>query len=147
MQQCLICDSSLQFSRAIYGALALIAFLIQSHWLVLIISFLMIFGSFSIKFNIPYQFYALVLKKILKNKIKLIRKESKELNFACGMGGSILFIGFLLLHFESFIGFAWILILIMSLFMFLASFVGVCVASLMYAFLKKLFKKLKNEKR
>ena len=141
MQQCLIYDSSLRFSRAFYGTLALIAFLTQSIWLVLITTLLMLFGAFSIKFNIPYQFHALILKKILKNETKPIQKESGELNFACGMGGIFLFISFLLLYFEIFISLAWGLTLMMSLLMFLASFVGVCVGSLMYAIFKKIFKR------
>ena len=140
MTKCLIYDKSLRFSRVVYGILALIAFLTQSLWLVLTTSLLMIFGAFSIKLNIPYQFHALVLKKLLKNGTKPIRKELEELSFACGMGGIFLLISFLLLYFEIFIGFAWILTLMMSLLMFLASFVGVCVGSLMYVFFKKIFK-------
>ena len=138
MRQCLIYDKSLRFARAIYGILALIAFLTHNHWLVLAISLLMAFGAFSIKFNIIYQFHALVLRKLLKERTEPIPKESGELNFACGMAASLLFISFLFLYFEKFVDFAWILILITALLMFLASFVGFCVATLMYAFLKKI---------
>ena len=141
MKQCLIYDNSLRFSRALYGTLALIAFLIHSQWLVLTAGLLMTFGAFSIKFNIPYQFHALVLKKLLKERVKPIQKEAGELNFACGMGGIFLFISFLLLYFEIFISLAWGLTLMMSLLMFLAGFVGVCVGSLMYAVFKKIFKR------
>ena len=141
MQQCLIYDNSLKFSRAVYGTLALVAFLIHNHWLVLIVSGLMIPGAFSVKLNIPYQFHALVLRKLLKKKAGPIQKESGELSFACGMGGSLLLIGFLLLYFEKFVSFAWSLVLIVALLMFLAGFTGVCVASLMYAVFKKIFKR------
>jgi len=141
MQQCLIYDNSLKFSRAVYGTLALVAFLIHNHWLVLIVSGLMILGAFSVKLNIPYQFHALVLRKLLKKKAEPIQKESGELSFACGMGGSLLLIGFLLLYFEKFVSFAWSLVLIVALLMFLAGFTGVCVASLMYAVFKKIFKR------
>ncbi len=141
MRQCLIYDNSLRFSRATYGILILIAFLIHNHWLVLAVSLLMVLGAFSIKFNIPYQFHALVSRKLLKKREEPIQKVSEELSFACGMGGSLLFIGFLFIYFEKFVDFAWILILIMALLMFLASFVGVCVASLTYVFFKKIFKK------
>lgn len=141
MQQCLIYDNSLRFSRAIYGILALIAFLLHNHWLVLATALLMVFGAFSIKFNILYQFYALVLRKLLKEKSEPIQKESGELVFACGMGGSFLLAGFLLLYFGKFVSFAWILISIVALLMFLASFAGICVASLMYAVFKKISKR------
>ena len=57
------------------------------------------------------------------------------------MGGSLLLIGFLLLYFEKFVSFAWSLVLIVALLMFLAGFTGVCVASLMYAVFKKIFKR------
>jgi len=141
MQQCLIYDNSLKFSRAVYGTLALVAFLIHNHWLVLIVSGLMILGAFSVKLNIPYQFHALVLRKLLKKKAEPIQKVSGELSFAWGMGGSLLLIGFLLLYFEKFVSFAWSLVLIVALLMFLAGFTGVCVASLMYAVFKKIFKR------
>jgi len=141
MKQCLIYDNSLRFSRAIYGSLVLIAFLIQNHWLVLATSLLMAFGIFSIKFNIFYQFHALVLKKLLKEKSMPIQKESGELNFVSGMTAGLLFIGFLFLYFGKFVDSAWIFILIIALLIFLACFVGFCVATLMYAFFKKLFKK------
>jgi len=138
MRQCLIYDNSLRFSRAIYGTLVLIAFFIHSYWLVLIISLLMAFGTFSIKFNIAYQFHALVLRNLLKEKTEPIQKESGELNFVSGMTAGLLFIGFLFLYFEKFVDFAWIFILIMAFLIYLACFVGFCVATLMYVLLKKI---------
>ena len=141
MQQCLIYDNSLKFSRAVYGTLALVAFLIHNHWLVLIVSGLMILGAFSVKLNIPYQFHALVLRKLLKKKAGPIQKESGELNFVAGMTATLLFIGFLFIYFGKFVNFAWIFILIMAFLIFLACFVGFCVATLMYIFFKRIFKK------
>ena len=141
MKQCLIYDNSLKFSRATYGILTLVAFLIHNHWLVLATSLLMAFGVFSIKLNIPYQFHALVLRKLLKERSTPIQKESGELNFVSGMTAGLLLIGFLLLYFGKFISFAWIFILIVALLIFLACFVGFCVATLMYAFFKKTFKR------
>jgi len=141
MKQCLIYDNSLRFSRATYGVLILIAFLIHNHWLVLIVSLLMAFGIFSIKLNIPYQFHALVLRKLLKEGPAPIQKESGEINFVSGMTAGLLFIGFLLIYFGKFVDFAWIYILIVDLLIFLACFVGFCVATLMYVFFKKIFKK------
>jgi len=141
MKKCLIYDNSLRFFRAAYGILSLVAFLIQNQWLVLVISLLMAFGAFSIKFNILYQFHALILRKLLKERAKPIQKESGELSFVSGMTGALLFIGFLFLYFGKFVDFGWILILIISLLMFLACFAGICVASLMYAVFKKIFKR------
>lgn len=141
MQQCLIYDDSLKFSRAVYGVLVLVSFFIYSQWLVLVISLLMILGAFSIKFNIPYQLHSLFFKKILKSKTELIQKEAGELSFVSGMTGILLFIGFLFLYFEKFVDSAWIFVLIMALLLFLACFVGFCIATLMYAFLKKSFRR------
>ena len=141
MRQCLIYDNSLRVSRATYGFLTLIAFLIHNHWLVLAVSLFMAFGAFSIKLNIPYQFHALVLRKLLKEKSAPIQKESGELNFVSGMTAGLLFIGFLFLYFGKFVDFAWIFILIIALLIFLACFVGFCVATLMYAFFKKTLKR------
>ena len=141
MQQCLIYDKSLSFSRAIYGILTLIAFIMHNHWLVLATSLLMVLGIFSIKLNIPYQFHALVVRKLLKKRLVSIQKELGELNFIAGMTATLLFIGFLFLYFGKFVDFAWIFILIIALLMFLACFVGFCVAALMYVFFKKIFKK------
>jgi len=137
MTKCNIYDKSLRFSRATYGMLALIAFLIQSPLLVLFTSFIMLFGSFSVKLNIPYNFHALIFKK----KSKVLKKEMGELNFACGMGGSVLLLSFLLFYFEKFVNLGWGLVLIMSLLMFLASFAGVCVGSLVYVGFKKVFRR------
>jgi ABC-type multidrug transport system permease subunit len=141
MRQCLIHDNSLRFSRVTYGISTLIAFLVHNHWLVLAVSLLMAFGAFSIKLNIPYQFHALVLRKLLKERSAPIQKESGELNFVSGMTAGLLFIGFLFLYFEKFVNFAWIFILIITLLIFLACFVGFCVATLMYVFFKKIFKR------
>jgi hypothetical protein len=101
----------------------------------------MAFGIFSIKLNIPYQFHALVLRKLLKEGPAPIQKESGEINFVSGMTAGLLFIGFLLIYFGKFVDFAWIYILIVDLLIFLACFVGFCVATLMYVFFKKIFKK------
>jgi len=141
MRQCLIYNSSLRFSRATYGILALVAFLIQNPWLVLATSILMGFGIISANYNFPYQLHSLFFRKLLKNRLEPIERESGELAFANGMGGSLFFIGFLFLYFGKFTGFAWGLILIDAFLMFLGCFAGVCVASLMYAFFKRTFKR------
>ena len=140
MQQCLIYDNSLKFSRAIAGILTLIAFLIHNHWLVLVAGILVGLRIFSVKVDILYQFHALVLRRLLKETAEPIQKESGELNFVSGMTAALLFIGFLFLHFGKFVDFAWIFILIMALLIFLACFVGFCLATLMYIFFKKIFK-------
>ena len=141
MRQCLIYDNSLRFSRAVYGILVLVAFLLQNHWLILAVCILMVLGIFSIKLNITYQFHALVLGKLLKERSAPTQKESGELNFVAGMTAGLLFIGFLFLYFGKFVNFAWIFILIVALLIFLACFVGFCVATLMYVFFKKIFKR------
>ncbi|MFA5022344.1 MAG: DUF4395 family protein [Patescibacteria group bacterium] len=140
MQQCQIHDDSLKFSRAVYGILVLIAVLTRNQWLVLITSLLMTLGIFSLKLNIPYQFHALVVKKFKKENPLPIQKESAELNFVSGMTAALLLIGFLFLYFNKFVNFAWIYILVVDLLIFLACFVGFCVATLMYVFFKKIFK-------
>jgi hypothetical protein len=142
MQKCLMLyDDSLKFSRATYGTLTLIAFLTRSEWLILAISFLMAIGTFSLKLNIPYQFHAFAFRKMLKEKSALISKDHGEINFVSGMTAALLFIGFLFIHFNKFVDLAWIYILIMALLIFLACFVGFCVATLMYVLFKKMFKK------
>ena len=141
MQQCLIYDNSLRFSRAIAGVLVLTAFLIHNHWLVLIAGLLVALRIFSVKIDIHYQFHALVLRKLLKEKSGPIQKESGELNFVSGMTAVLLFIGFLFIYFGKFVDFAWIFILIIALLIFLACFVGFCVATLMYVFFKKIFER------
>lgn len=141
MKKCLIYDNSLRFSRAIYGILILIAFLIQNSWLVLITSILWFLTVFSVKLNVFYQFHVLVLKKLFKEKSEPVQKESGELIFVAGMTSFLLFIGFLFLYFGKFINAAWIFILIIDFLIFLACLAGVCVASLMYAFFKNIFKR------
>ncbi len=141
MKQCSIYNNSLRFSRAIYGVMILIAFFVHNQWLVLITSALMALGIFSIKLNIPYQFHALVLNRMFKKKSALIQKESGELNFVAGMTAALLLAGFLFIYFGKFVDYAWIYILIVDFLIFLACFVGFCVATLMYVFFKKIFKR------
>lgn len=139
MRQCLVDDDSLKFSRAIYGILILVAFLIQNHWLVLAVCVLFILGALSFKLNIFYQFHLLVITKLIKKRSEPIYKESAELNFISGVTAAILLTSFLFLYFGKFVNFAWILILVTALFIFLACFAGICVASLLYVLYKKIF--------
>ena len=141
MQQCFVYDNSLKFSRSIYGLLSLIAFLTKNHWLILLVGILMILGIISIKLNFFYQLHFLVFKKLLRDKSDSTKRDSGEIMFACGMAGSLLLISFFLLYFDKAVSFAWILVLMVALLMFLAGIAGVCVASLMYAVFKKISKK------
>lgn len=133
----MIYNKSLRFSKTVYGILALIAFFTQSQWLVFAISVLMIFEIFSIKASIPYQFHVFACKKFFKQNYSPIQKESGELAFVCGLAGGPLFINFLLLYFEKFAGFAWILVLAIAFFLLLSGVAGFCVASLSYVIFKK----------
>jgi len=144
MQQCLIYDNSLRFSRATYGVLLLIAVLIHNQWLVLAVSVLTILGVFSLKFNIPYQLHALVLNKFFNKQSMPTPRELGELNFVAGATGALLLIGFFLIYFNKSVDFAWIYLLVVDLMIFLACFVGFCVATLMYVFFKKLFNKFNS---
>jgi hypothetical protein len=146
--QCLIHDNSLRFSRATYGVLTLISVIIHNPWLILIVSLLIILGAFSLKLNLPYQFHVLVIKRMASNKTEPILKDKGEINFVAGMTGILLLIGFLLIYLGKFVNFAWIYILVVDMLIFLACFVGFCVATLMYIFFKKLFKDkdVKSEK-
>ena len=71
-------------------------------------------------------------------------KELGELNFVAGATGMLLLIGFALVYFNKFVDFAWAYLLIVDLMIFLACFVGFCVATLTYIFFKKLFGKNRN---
>lgn len=140
-QQCLVYDRSLKFSRIIYGVIALIAYFTRNPWLVLVIGILMIIEVFSVRYNLFYHFHFFILRKLLKDKSEPIKKESKELAFTCSLVGSLLFIGFLFSYLGKFVDFAWILVLLVAFLMLLASFTGVCVASMMYALSKNIFKR------
>lgn len=142
MQQCLIYDNrALNFFRATCGLLALIAFLIQNIWLVLITGLLFFFGMFSMKFNFLYQFYGLVSNKMFKQKITPIEKDPGELKFVYGFTAALFLVSFLLLYFGRFVNFAWGLDLLVSFLTLLASFANICLASLMYVIFKRLFKR------
>jgi len=130
-------DSSMRFSRAIYGILTLIAFFIRSEWLLLVVCVLIVLGAFSLKLNFLYQLHAMVIKK----KTAPVQKESAELSFVAGMTGALLLFGFLLIHFKVWVTFAWIFILLVAMLIFLACFVGFCVATLLYVLVRKVFNK------
>lgn len=141
MRQCLIYDNSLKFSRAIYGSLITIAFFIQNYWLILAVIIMLALGALSIKLNILYQLHVLLTRSLRKKVSEPIQKETAELKFVSGMTGAFLLVGFLLLYFGKFVNFAWALILITALLIFLACFAGFCVASLTYALFKKISKR------
>lgn len=141
MRKCLVYENSLRFSRAIYGTLALIAFLFHNFWLVLLTSILMFLGAVTIKYNLFYQFHFLLLRRFLKDKSEPLEKDSGELAFACSLGGSFLFFGFLLLYFGKLESLAWILVLLTSILMLLAGIAGICTATLIYAFGRKICKR------
>jgi hypothetical protein len=142
MQQCSIYDNrSLNFFRAICGFLALIAFLIQNIWLILIVSILFFLGVFSTKLNFLYQAHHLLSKKLIKQKPKLIQKDPGELKFVYSFTGACFLISFLLLYFGRFVSFAWGLDLVVSFLTLLASFANLCLAALMYVSFKKIFNK------
>ncbi len=139
MNKCSIYDSSLRFSRATYGIMVLVSFFIHNQWLLLATSILMVLGIFSLKLNIPYQFHKLIIRRMLNEKSISIQKESGELNFVAGMTAMLLLIGFLFIYFGKFVDFAWIYVLVVDFLIFLACFVGFCIATLMYVFFRKIF--------
>lgn len=143
MKECLISESSLRFSQTIHGTLALTSFLLRHPWVALATSILMILGVISTKINLFYQLHRLISKNLRKKEPEFIRKDCGEVSFACGLGGSFLLIGFLLLYFGKFANLAWGLIVLTSALLLFAGIVGICTASLTYAFFKQILRKNK----
>jgi hypothetical protein len=140
MNSCTVYDKSLRFSRAVYGSFVVISFFTHNEWLLLLVCILMAIGAFSLKLNPLYQLHRFIFAKIKKSRLVPIQKESGELSFVSGMTAALLFIGFLMIHFKTFVYFAWIYILVVSLLIFLACFVGLCLATLMYVIFRKILK-------
>ena len=105
----------------------------------MVLGLIMSLGIFSLKLNFVYQFHALFLRKITKEKTLAQPKDSGESKFVSGFIGFLLLIDFVVLYFGKYQGAAWVVLLIISLLFFLACFAGVCVASLVYALFKKAF--------
>jgi len=124
----------------VYAILVLIAFLLRNQWLLLATIVLMFLRIFSIKLDFPYQCHVILLRKLLKDKSEPVAKEKSELNFVFGTMATFLLVGFLFIYFRKFVNYAWIFVLIVDLLMFLAVFVGFCLATLMYISFKKIFK-------
>jgi hypothetical protein len=70
----------------------------------------------------------------------VISKDLGEIRFACGMGASFLFASYFLLL-AGYTTWGWTLAVLTALIMLLAGLVGICVASLMYASVKKFLNK------
>jgi hypothetical protein len=141
MQQCLIHDNSLRFSRAVYGVLLIVAYYFRSEWLLLAVTVLTILGAFTLKLNIPYQLHSYVKKLIHKEAHVPTQRDLGEINFVAGATGVLLAIGYLFLYFNKYQDFAWIYVLVVAFMIFLACFVGFCIATLMYVFFRKLLDK------
>lgn len=138
MKQCLIYDNSLRFARAIYGFLALAAFLTHNMWLVLITAIIMAIGLITAdKYNFFLQLHQQVLRRLLKDTSEPLSRDVWELRFACGLGTIFLLVGFCLVYFGKFVNLGWILVLILSLVMLLSGLAGICMATLFYAGFKK----------
>jgi len=134
-------NRSLNFFRATCGFLALLAFLIQNIWLVLIVGLLFFFGIFSMKFNFLYQLHSLISSRVLKQKTSPITKDPGELKFVYGFTATCFFISFAFLYFGKFTNWAWGLDLLVSFLTLLASFANICLAALIYVIFKKIFQK------
>ena len=142
MNQCLIYDNrSLNFFRATCGFLALIAFLIQNEWLILITGLLFLLGVFSMKLNFLYQFHNFISNKLLKQKFTPVQKDSGEIKFVYSFTAVSFLIAFLFVYFDKFANFGWGLDLLVSFLTLLASFTNICLAALIYASFKKIFNK------
>jgi sensor histidine kinase YesM len=141
MQQCQIFDDSLRFSRAVYGLMVLLSIIIHSPWLLLLTAILTLLGAVSLKINIFYQFHLLVIKKLSRRPTSPVTKDSAELKFVAAATGLLLLVGFFWINSGRALELAWIYVLIVDLLIFLACFVGFCVATLMYVLIKKILKK------
>ena len=140
MQQCLIYDSSLKFSRATYGLIVLLSIFTHNKWLLLAVVVLMVLGAISLNLNIPYQLHSAISKRILGRKHSPTKKELGEVNFVALMTSALILVGFLLLHYTQFAAFAWTYLLVVDLMIFLACLVGFCIATLMYVSIRKFLK-------
>ena len=142
MNQCQIYNNkSLNFFRAVCGFLPLIAFLIQSEWLVLLTSILFFLGAFSMKLNFIYQIHSYFTSKVIKQKTESIQKDSGEIKFVYSFTGFMFLISFLMIYFGKFVDIAWGLDLLVSFLTLLASFANLCLAAMMYVLFKKAFYK------
>ena len=137
--QCEIYDNrALNFFRAICGFLALLAFLIQNMWLVLVVGLLFFFGAFSMKYNFIYRGYGLVSNKLLKQGMTPVTKDPGELRFVYGFTAACFLTSFTLLYLGKLTAWAWGLDLVVSFLTLLASFANICLAALIYVIYKKL---------
>ncbi len=145
MQQCSFLDDSSRFSKLVYGGMILIAFLTYNKWLVLFTSILMFLSAYSLNLNVSYRIYFFMKKSLLKKKIETLQKEPGEIRFSYAMASILIFIGFLLLQFTKYTTFAWMYVLVVSFMLFIACFVGFCVAILLYIACKKILIKMEGK--
>ena len=137
MQTCSIQDSSLKFSRAVYGSLTFIAYFIRNEWFLLAAGLLILLGMISIKLNIPYQLHSFFLKK----GSKPTQIEKAELSFVWGMMATFILGGFWFIHIGKFVEAAWIFILMVAILLFVSCLIGFCLATSIYIITKKIFRK------
>ncbi|MDP3093503.1 MAG: DUF4395 family protein [bacterium] len=142
MNPCFAYNSSLRFARSFFGIVALLAYFLQNQWLVFVLGIIMAMAAISLKYNIVYQLHLNFLKKLLKSKEEEpVAKDSAELSLACGLGASFLLIPALLFGLDKWVSFGWAMVLLNSFLMLLAGITGACVASIMYATIKKALRK------
>jgi len=142
MKQVLIYHGSIRFARTAYGVMALIAFLSSNIWILLATAILMGIGALSVdKYNLFLQIHKRILRPLIKDTSQPVYWDPWELRFACGLGTSFLLTAFFLIYSGKAINGGWILVLTLSLLMLLAGFSGICLVTMIYAGLKKVFSK------
>jgi len=136
---------SLRFAKTFYGILFVISFLTQECWIIALVGVLMIMGTFSVKFNLPYRFHLWFVRSILNKKETTVRKGQEELSFVCVLAGGALLFGyrFPFLYFGKFVSFFRGMTLIVSAFMFLSGFAGICAVTVIYILFKNFIAKRK----
>jgi hypothetical protein len=139
MNPCFAYNSSLKFVRNFFGVAALFAFLLKSQELVLALGIVMAVAAISLKYNLIYQLHFRVLRQLLGQKDEPVAKDSGELSFAWAMGASFLLIPSLLFYLHKWPTVAWALVLMDAMLLLLAGIGGLCVASIMYAVLVKMW--------
>jgi len=140
----LIYENSLRFSMAIYGILALFAYLINNIWLVLVVGILMGMGAVSINYNTFYQLHLRFLRICRKPSIPM--KDINKARFSGSIALIFLVLASILFYFWNLRSLAWILTGLVTILSLLAGLTGVCIGSIMYLSSKKSLRNPKVEK-
>ena len=140
MKENILDRSSLKFNQGAIVVLVSIAFIFNLHWLVALVSLVMLVGTMLPNAGLFKLIYLHIFKPLGLIKPDVVKEDNTPHLFAQGMGGVVLAASFLFLNFTQQQLAGWILSIIVIALAFINLSTNFCAGCFIYFQLNKLFR-------